>query len=182
VVKRLSAAVVLNNLTTTDEKGKTTTAPLTEQQIQKMTALVRETIGYSQDRGDSVNLMNAPFTKELVVEPNIPLWKDPQIQDLARSAAWPLAGVLASLLLVFGMIRPAIRALNPPPTPAEQAKIDAMVADAEERPMLEAPEEPKEPEITQAMLALEEARKLTRDNPAAVANIVKAWVNGEPIS
>jgi len=29
---------------------------------------------------------------------------------------------------------------------------------------------------------LEEARKLTRDNPAAVANIVKAWVNGEPIS
>jgi flagellar M-ring protein FliF len=48
--------------------------------------------------------------------------------------------------------------------------------------MLEAPEEPKEPEITQAMLALEEARKLTRDNPAAVANIVKAWVNGEPIS
>jgi flagellar M-ring protein FliF len=182
VVKRLSAAVVLNNLTTTDEKGKTTTAPLSEQQIQKMTALVRETIGYSQDRGDSVNLMNAPFTKELVVEPNIPLWKDPQVQDLARSAAWPLAGVLASLLLVFGMIRPAIRALNPPPTPAEQAKIDAMVADAEERPMLEAPEEPKEPEITQAMLALEEARKLTRDNPAAVANIVKAWVNGEPIS
>ena len=182
VVKRLSAAVVLNNLTTTDEKGKTTTAPLSEQQIQQMTALVRETIGYSQDRGDSVNLMNAPFTKELVVEPNIPLWKDPQVQDLARSAAWPLAGVLASLLLVFGMIRPAIRALNPPPTPAEQAKIDAMVADAEERPMLEAPEEPKEPEITQAMLALEEARKLTRDNPAAVANIVKAWVNGEPIS
>jgi flagellar M-ring protein FliF len=182
VVKRLSAAVVLNNLTTTDEKGKTTTVPLSEQQIQKMTALVRETIGYSQDRGDSVNLMNAPFTKELVVEPNIPLWKDPQIQDLARSAAWPLVGVLASLLLVFGMIRPAIRALNPPPTPAEQAKIDAMVADAEERPMLEAPEEPKEPEITQAMLALEEARKLTRDNPAAVANIVKAWVNGEPIS
>ncbi|NDD14591.1 MAG: flagellar basal body M-ring protein FliF, partial [Betaproteobacteria bacterium] len=73
VVKRLSAAVVVNNLSITDEKGKTTTAPLTEQQIQKMTALVRETIGYSQDRGDSVNLMNAPFTKELVVEPNIPL-------------------------------------------------------------------------------------------------------------
>ena len=26
---------------------------------------------------------------------------------------------------------------------------------------------------------LEDARKLTRDNPAAVANIVKAWINGE---
>jgi flagellar M-ring protein FliF len=26
---------------------------------------------------------------------------------------------------------------------------------------------------------MEEARKLTRDNPAAVANIVKSWINGE---
>jgi flagellar M-ring protein FliF len=48
--------------------------------------------------------------------------------------------------------------------------------------MLEVPEEPKEPEITPAMLALEEARTLTRDNPAAVANILKSWVNGEPLS
>jgi flagellar M-ring protein FliF len=182
VVKRLSAAVVLNNLTTTDEKGKTTTVPLNEQQIQKMTALVRETIGYSQDRGDSVNLMNAPFTKELVVEPDVPIWKDPQVQDLARSAAWPLTALLAGILVLFGMIRPAIRALNPPPTPAEQARIDALLAEANERPMLEVPEEPKEPEITPAMLALEEARTLTRDNPAAVANILKSWVNGEPLS
>jgi flagellar M-ring protein FliF len=32
---------------------------------------------------------------------------------------------------------------------------------------------------TQAQLALEDARKLTRDNPAAVANIVKSWINNE---
>ena len=34
-------------------------------------------------------------------------------------------------------------------------------------------------EASPADLALEEARKLTRDNPAAVANIVKTWINGE---
>jgi flagellar M-ring protein FliF len=34
-------------------------------------------------------------------------------------------------------------------------------------------------EISPADMALEEARKLTRDNPAAVANIVKTWINGE---
>ena len=32
---------------------------------------------------------------------------------------------------------------------------------------------------TQGELALDDARKLTRDNPAAVANIVKTWINGE---
>jgi flagellar biosynthesis/type III secretory pathway M-ring protein FliF/YscJ len=34
------------------------------EQIEKMTALVRETIGFNKDRGDSVNLMNAPFAIE----------------------------------------------------------------------------------------------------------------------
>jgi flagellar M-ring protein FliF len=33
--------------------------------------------------------------------------------------------------------------------------------------------------MTPGEVALEEARKLTRDNPAAVANIVKTWINGE---
>ena len=41
------------------------------------------------------------------------------------------------------------------------------------------PPQRAEPVVTQGELALEDARKLTRDNPAAVANIVKAWMNGE---
>ena len=60
-IKRINAAVVLNNQSTTDDKGKTTSMPLTEAQMEKMTALVRETIGFNKDRGDSVNLMNAAF-------------------------------------------------------------------------------------------------------------------------
>ena len=67
IVKRISAAVVVNHHSVTDDKGKTTTTPLTDQQIEKMTALVRETIGFNKDRGDSVNLMNAPFAMEKVV-------------------------------------------------------------------------------------------------------------------
>jgi len=37
---------------------------LTEAQLEKMTALVRETVGFNQDRGDSVNVVNAPFAPE----------------------------------------------------------------------------------------------------------------------
>jgi hypothetical protein len=62
MIKRISAAVVLNHLTTTDAKGKTTTAAMSDAQLEKMTALVRETIGFSKDRGDSVNVVTAPFT------------------------------------------------------------------------------------------------------------------------
>ena len=60
-VKRLNAAVVVNHRSVTDAKGKTTTTPLSGDEVEKLTALVRESIGFKQDRGDSVKVINAPF-------------------------------------------------------------------------------------------------------------------------
>ena len=60
-VRRLIAAVVVNNLSVTDAKGKTTQVPLSSEEIEKLTALVRESIGFKQERGVSVKVINAPF-------------------------------------------------------------------------------------------------------------------------
>lgn len=182
-VKRITAAVVVNHQTRTDDKGKTTTTPLTEQQLEKLTALVRETIGFNKDRGDSVNLINEPFAVEKVVLTELPIWKQPEVQDLIRSLAWPLGTLLFGALVLMGAIRPALRALAQPPKiyidkPAGQ--LDALEAEEPERPQLAAPAPASVlPAASPAELALQDARKLTRDNPAAVANIVKTWINGE---
>jgi flagellar M-ring protein FliF len=179
VIKRLTAAVVLNNQTITDEKGKTTTVPLTDKQIEKMTALVRETIGFSQDRGDSVNLMNAPFAQDKGLKSEVPFWKEPEVQDLARSFAWPLGMLLFGTLVFFGAIRPALKSLTRPPEP-KRKQLDAMVEDETDRPQLPSPAKRDEVQgPTVGELALEDARKLTRDNPAAVASIIKGWINNE---
>lgn len=177
VVKRLSAAVVINHQTTTDDKGKTTTQPLTEQQLEKMTALVRETIGFNQDRGDSVNLMNAPFAKEKITLPEVPFWKQPETQELARNLAWPVGTLLLGALVLFGVVRPALKSAIRPAGSRKQ--VDAMLAEEPERPLLAAPKKDEPPVPTSGELALEDARKLTRENPAAVASIVKNWINGE---
>jgi len=179
VIKRLSAAVVINYKTTTDDRGRTTTTPLSEQQLEKMTALVRETIGFTQDRGDSVNLMNAPFAQEKIALAELPLWKQPELQDLARSFAWPVGTLLFGALILLGVIRPALTALTRAPANQRSNQLNATVGDKNERALLPAPrrDEPMEP--TSGELALEDARRLTRDNPAAVASIVKTWINGE---
>jgi flagellar M-ring protein FliF len=156
---------------------------LTDQQIEQMTALVRETIGFNKDRGDSVNLMNTPFTLEKTVVTELPLWKQPEIQDLARSFAWPLGTLLFGALVLLGVIRPALKALaqSKPQTELIAHQLDAVESDEPDRPLLAAPEAGTGPVLaTASELALEDARKLTRDNPAAVANIVKTWINGEP--
>jgi flagellar M-ring protein FliF len=89
VVRRINAAVVVNNQVTIDAKGKTNSTPLTDAQIEKMTALVREAVGFNKDRGDSVNLMNAPFAAEKVETNDTPIWRQPEVVDMARSFAWP---------------------------------------------------------------------------------------------
>ena len=175
-VKRLSAAVVVNHRSETDAKGKTTAVPLSEQQLERMTALVRETIGFSQDRGDSVNLMNAPFAQDKIDLPDVPLWKQPEVIEMARSFAWPLGTLLLAVLVLFGVIRPALKSLATPKRP----QLDAVLSEEPDRPQLEASEEAaKQAGPTPGERALEDARKLTRDNPAAVAGIVKGWISGE---
>ncbi len=179
VVRRLSAAVVVNNQVSTDDKGKVTSTPLTEQQIDRMTALVRETIGFNKDRGDSVNLMNAPFAMEKTTLTELPLWKQPQIQDLLSSFAWPLGTLLFAALVLIGLVRPAIKAIGQPQSLVASSQVDAVIADEPERPRLMAPVSGELAPMTTEQQRLEDARKLTRDNPAAVANIVKTWMSGE---
>jgi len=179
VIKRLSAAVVINYKTTTDDRGRTTTTPLSEQQLEKMTALVRETIGFTQDRGDSVNLMNAPFAQEKIALTEVPLWKQPELQDLARSFAWPVGTLLFGALILLGVIRPALTALTRAPANQRSNQLNATVGDKNERALLPAPRRDEPTEPTSGELALQDARRLTRDNPAAVASIVKTWINGE---
>ncbi|HET6789210.1 MAG TPA: flagellar basal-body MS-ring/collar protein FliF, partial [Aquabacterium sp.] len=80
-VKRLTAAVVINHITKTDAKGKTTTEPMSQEDLDKLTALVKESIGFSEQRGDSVKVINTPFqpVKDEVVD--VPFWKQPDTMD-----------------------------------------------------------------------------------------------------
>ena len=177
-VRRLNAAVVVNHRTVTDAKGKTTTTPLAPEEIEKLTALVQQGIGFDAERGDKVQVINVPFhTEAPAPEAELPLWEQPWVQDLLRSGATPVALVLVALIALFGFIRPALKAATTPLPPAPGSQVDAVVADEEELPPVEAA--PPQLEAPQANEKLEAARRLAKENPAAVANIMRSWVNPE---
>ena len=177
-VRRLNAAVVVNNRTATDPKGKVTQVPLTTEEIEKLTTLVRESIGFKQERGDSVKVINAPFKVEPVNNVDVPLWKQPEVIDMLRVAAVPAGLAFVALLVFFGLIRPTLKAALPqPPVPLMPgAGLTALVDDPQDFP--DVPSAPALP-APMRLEHLERAKTMARENPAAVAGIVRSWVNGE---
>ncbi|HSW25481.1 MAG TPA: flagellar basal-body MS-ring/collar protein FliF, partial [Burkholderiaceae bacterium] len=171
-VKRLNAAVVVNHRVVTDAKGKTTSTPLSSDEVEKLTALVHESIGFSKDRGDSVKLINAPFRVEALPKVDaVPMWQQPWLLDLVRAAAVPAALVLVALLVVSGVIKPAFRAAA---GPTLGGQLNAVVADTPHLPPAATPLALGAPAVDKQVT---DARELAKQNPAAVAHIVRGWVS-----
>ena len=178
-VRRLSAAVVVNHRSSTDKGGKETTAAIPPEQLEQMTALVRETIGFNKERGDSVNVVNAVFNvSKAPEEVAVAWWRQPENMELARGLAWPLGMVGMGLLVLLGMVRPGLKLMKAPALPPAETKLNAMVNDQPERPGLPMPSNTSN-EATPETRRLTDAKRLALENPMAVANIVKGWVNGE---
>jgi flagellar M-ring protein FliF len=175
-VKRLNAAVVVNNRSVTDAKGKTTTQPLAPEEIDKLTALVRESVGFNQERGDSVKVINAPFRREVPAEIEVPLWKQPELIDWVRTLAVPGALAAVAVLVVFGLVRPAIKAAGE--ARPRGKNLDALVADQESLPQVPIKALPVL-EAPRSSAQLDQARQFATQDPAAVAGIVRNWVSGE---
>jgi flagellar M-ring protein FliF len=178
-VRHLNAAVVVNNRVTTDAKGKVTATPLSQEELDKLTALVQEAIGYDKSRGDSVKVINAPFKAEAVAKADdLPFWQQQWLLDLLRAGAVPAGLTLVALAVLFGLVRPAVLAMMA--KPEEETKgtnLDAVVEDEPE--VLDEFEMPQLLASPQMARKLEGARQLARENPTAVANIVRGWVNNE---
>jgi flagellar M-ring protein FliF len=171
-IKRLTAAVVVNHRMSPGASGAAPSAtPLSEDELKNVNALVREAMGFSAQRGDSVNVVNTAFnTVELAAPEPLPVWKQPDAVALAKEVGKALLFLLLTMIVVFGVVRPALRAVAeaPKPQPLPQPAYAGEASAA-----LPAPED------SRAASPLEQVRLLAKNDPATVANVVKAWVGDD---
>ena len=169
-IRRLTAAVVINHRP--DAKGAI--KPLAEPELRQINGLVKEALGFNQERGDSVSVANAPFAATDRAETALPIWKDPDMLSLGKDLfKYGLIAAIAAYLL-FKIILPLIRTMTQPPVSARQhsgqtgalgGNID--INDEESTTPLSAAEA-LEQKIVQA-------RAMVQTDPKAVANIIKDW-------
>ncbi len=177
-VKRLSVAVVVNHRVEALPGGGTQLVPLTDEEIARITNLVREAVGYNPARGDTINVAAAPFAAEAGAD--LSPWKDPEVIELAKEGLKYLLVLLIVIFIYFAVIRPLLKAvLPPPPAPApeaEEAAAGAAQEEGEEDAEVSLSPEAAAANSYEAML--ERARRMAREDPKLVAGLVKEWVTG----
>lgn len=171
-LNRLSVAVLVDDLRTTDDKGKVTETPLTQAQLDNMTKLVRDAVGFDEKRGDSVNVINSSFRPLAIEKPgdmqSVPIWEKPWVRDLLKL----LIGLIVLLVLIFTVIRPLVRTLMASaPAPQLPDGIGNAAQPALQQANANAPGQPKGYEQQ-----LADARAVVTQDPARVAQVVKTWV------
>ncbi|WP_349571487.1 flagellar basal-body MS-ring/collar protein FliF [Azotobacter salinestris] len=184
-VQRLSAAVVVNYRDAVKD-GERTREPLSQEDLARIDRLVRQAMGFTEARGDQLEIMNSPFA-DIAVADQQEWWKTPEFYNLAASLSRYLLVAFIALLLWLMVLRPLKRRHNE--TLAAEAAARAEAAEAAQA-ALEASQVPalaveeshrrdlrrKSPIYEQNLQSL---REMAKEDPRLVAMIIRGWMKKE---
>ncbi|MDR2689271.1 MAG: flagellar M-ring protein FliF [Azoarcus sp.] len=176
--KRLTIAVVINHRNLQIPGGEPQTLPISDDEITRITGLVRDAVGYNPARGDTISVTSSPFA-ESTLKPQYPLWKDPEVLALGKESLPYIMTFIAILLAYFAIIRPLLRVLMPPPPPRTDGKAgeterEMEPGDGYDDAIVELTAEATEEDSYEKRV--ERARELARSNPKHVSELLKEWM------
>jgi len=201
-LKRLSVAVVVDGTYTDDGQGNMTYAPRSADNITQIQTLVRSAVGYSAERGDTVDVVNMQFAERPDLAPAgtdqagglLDFTRD----DIMNGAEMAVT-LLIALALMFFVLRPLLKKVMSPEAttlalPAAVELGQGTTLDAEGNVIQTLAEDPMTDQARAALAnhdwiedakALGEAQlqqlksvgALVEENPKQAALIVRGWLS-----
>lgn len=185
-VRRVSTAVVIDFTEVAGADGVVLREARAAEELDQLRALVQEAVGFSAARGDTIQVVSAPFSLEeqsdFVTAP--PIWQQPWFVELIKVAI----AALVALVVLLTVVRPVVKQMLAPPASTHDEQQDGQapaLANGAATPALTmepsavgALTGPKGPD--QQELDLEAVREMVREDPRRVAQVLKEWVgNGD---
>ncbi len=159
-IKRLTVAVVVNYKTEIDSNGKPISIAFTEEDKLQITSLVKQAMGYKEDRGDALSVVNIPFKKVNTEQIDSPdFWNQLLTIENTKTASQYLFAI-AIIAYLFKLLKPLIK--NLPLTKLSNQANPSKQSIVEDQP-----------------INIEAARKMAAENPQIVASVLKNWMNHE---
>lgn len=140
-VKRLSVAVMVDGITSTDAEGNKSWQARPEEEMQKITALVRSAMGFSQARGDQLEVVNMQFVDPSALFDEGAEWSflgftKSEIMKILEGLGVAIVAILVILLVVRPLVQRAFENL---PSGADQAGAGLLTAEMTGQPQLTGP-------------------------------------------
>ncbi len=168
-IQRLSVAVLIAEKTVTDDEGNISSEKLSDSEVAAMTKLVRDAVGYDEERGDTVSVSSMAFYQapDEAAEAEEPgFLQSPAVQSYGKQG---LAAVLV-LVVALVLVKPLLRALaGGAPVAGNQAALAG--------PGGNYATDARTPLSYDDKVSV--ARQLADKNPERVAQIVRAWVQSD---
>ena len=177
-VQRLSVAVVVNYRNLPDGKP----LPLTSDQMKQIEDLTREAMGFSTTRGDTLNVVNSPFTDTDESGGELPFWKQQSFIDQLMSAGRWLLVLIVAWLLWRKAIKPQLaRREQVAQAAVEQNKAQQEIQEAVEV-RLSKDEQTQQRRANQrlgAEVMSQRIREMSDNDPRVVALVIRQWMNND---
>ncbi|MCP4923210.1 MAG: flagellar M-ring protein FliF [bacterium] len=204
-IKHLSLAVLVDGNYTTNESGAEQYAPRTEEEMQKIGKLVKSAIGFSEERGDTVEVINMRFAPEatldvLEIESFFLGLEKHQVIRLAEILILVFFGLLILLLVVKPLLSKAMEG-GSSSVGEGQASPEAVQGAVEAHALAQAQTQAPEAGTMPAALAAPQSSELSQmidlkkvegqvrassvqkigdminESPDEAVNIVRGWMN-----
>lgn len=177
-VQRLSVAVVVNYRNLPDGKP----LPLTSDQMKQIEDLTREAMGFSSQRGDTLNVVNSPFNSSDDSGGELPFWKQQSFIDQLMSAGRWLLVLIVAWLLWRKAIKPQLaRREQVALAEVEKAKAQQEIQEAVEV-RLSKDEQTQQRRANQRLSAevmSQRIREMSDNDPRVVALVIRQWMNND---
>lgn len=173
-VKRISVAVIVDGIhkETTDGKGKRQKQyqPRSPEEMKSLENIVKKAIGYDEERGDQIEVLNIPFNLSPFDEEGAG-GKSEGWKEYLLIAYKPAVSLILAFLFIFFVVRPLLKKRE--------------VREVSVPPLLARPVQPvTAAEVTEAPKGIdlrEEALQLARSDPSKAAGVIKAWLREKAV-
>ncbi|WP_404376487.1 flagellar basal-body MS-ring/collar protein FliF [Vreelandella aquamarina] len=190
-IQRLSAAVVVNFRNVTNEEGEVEQVALSNEEIAQIERLVQQAMGFSELRGDQVEVVNTPFAGDDDTRVEPVWWQHPDNLAIAANLGRYLLVALAALLLYLLILRPLIKRYTQPPVMAatmpggtlstsvggdeDDQEGEGAEASDDEDTYSSKPKRRRKTSLYEHNL--NDLREMAQEDPRMVAMIIRSWMN-----
>ncbi|KAA2236119.1 flagellar basal-body MS-ring/collar protein FliF [Salinarimonas soli] len=192
-LKRLSVAVLVDGVYTRNPAGETAYQPRSPEELERIAALVRSSIGFDRNRGDQVEVVNLRFAEpppapEFQEQSLIASLLAPSREDILRFVELGVIALL-TLIVLLTVVRPMVKQIVAPDTRPGKGGAEA-IAGGGGLPAL-AGASPNDAMTAQLMeiakaqsaehaASLARVGELARGNAVETVAVLRQWLHEQP--